>query len=102
MIYVVLLFVAQILRFLKLSQTLWLFVQNDADRNYMVYNVFLDNTIRRHDLLTKRVHMQHFKMNVFWLYLGDNDRAARVLFVQHPREQGESCSQNPSVARVLT
>ena len=35
-------------------------------------------------------------------YLGDNDRAARVLFVQHPREQGEWCSQNPSVARVLT
>ena len=34
--------------------------------------------------------------------LGDNDRAARVLFVQHPREQGEWCSQNPSVARVLT
>ena len=30
-------------------------------------------------------------------YLGDNDRAARVLFVQHPREQGEWCSQNPSV-----
>ena len=36
------------------------------------------------------------------LDLGDNDRAARVLFVQHPREQGEWCSQNPSVARVLT
>ena len=35
-------------------------------------------------------------------HLGDNDRAARVLFVQHPREQGEWCSQNPSVARVLT
>ena len=30
-------------------------------------------------------------------WLGDNDRAARVLFVQHPREQGEWCSQNPSV-----
>ena len=26
---------------------------------------------------------------VVGLYLGDNDRAARVLFVQHPREQGE-------------
>ena len=35
-------------------------------------------------------------------FLGDNDRAARVLFVQHPREQGEWCTQNPSVARVLT
>ena len=34
--------------------------------------------------------------------LGGNDRAARVLFVQHPREQGDWCSQNPSVARVLT
>ena len=35
--------------------------------------------------------------------LGDTDRAARVLFVQHAREQGEWCSsQNPSVARVLT
>ena len=34
-------------------------------------------------------------------WLGDNDRAARVLFVQHPREQGEWCSQNPSAARVL-
>ena len=34
--------------------------------------------------------------------LGDNDRAARVLFVQHPRAQGEWCSQNPSVVRVLT
>ena len=35
-------------------------------------------------------------------YLGDNDQAARVLVVQHPREQGEWCSQNPSVERVLT
>ena len=32
--------------------------------------------------------------------LGDNDRAAMVLFVQHPSEQGEWCSQNPRV--VLT
>ena len=31
----------------------------------------------------------------------DNDWAARVLFVQHAREQGEWCSQNPNVARVL-
>ena len=27
--------------------------------------------------------------------LGDYDRAARVLFVQHPREQGEWLRQNP-------
>ena len=35
-------------------------------------------------------------------YNGDNDRAARVLFVQHPREQGEWLRQNPRYARVLT
>ena len=32
-------------------------------------------------------------------YDGNNDRAARVLFVQHPREQSEWCSQDKSVAR---
>ena len=31
--------------------------------------------------------------------LGDNDRAARVFFIQHPREQGEWWSQNQSVWR---
>ena len=35
-------------------------------------------------------------------YNGNNDRAARVLFVQHPREQGEWLRQNPRYARVLT
>ena len=39
---------------------------------------------------------------IFMELLGDNDRAARVLFIQHPREQGEWCSQNPSVVKVLT
>ena len=34
-------------------------------------------------------------------YLGANDRAASVLFVQHPRKQGEWCSQHPSVVRVF-
>ena len=29
--------------------------------------------------------------------LGDNDRAANVLFVQHPRDQGERRRQNPYV-----
>ena len=33
---------------------------------------------------------------------GNNDRSARVLFVQHPREQGEWLRQNPRYARVLT
>ena len=41
-------------------------------------------------------------INLPIVYLGDNERAARVLFVQHPREQGEWCSQNPSVVSVLT
>ena len=35
-------------------------------------------------------------------YNGNNDRSARVLFVQHPREQGEWLRQNPRYARVLT
>ena len=35
-------------------------------------------------------------------YYGNNDRSARVLFVQHPREQGEWLRQNPRYARVLT
>ena len=35
-------------------------------------------------------------------YLVDNDRSARVLFAQHPREQGEWLCQNPRrSARVL-
>ena len=41
----------------------------------------------------------HPLLYICMVYLGDNDRAARELFVQHPREQGEWCSQNPSVAR---
>ena len=40
----------------------------------------------------------HYGICEMGLFLGDNDRAARVLFVQHPREQGEWCSLNPSVA----
>ena len=44
----------------------------------------------------------HIQVSIAIVELGDNGRAARVLFVQHPREQGEWCSQNLSVARVLT
>ena len=33
--------------------------------------------------------------------LGDNDRAARVLFVQHPQEQSEWLYQSPRYAQVL-
>ena len=36
-----------------------------------------------------------------YILLGANNRAARVLFVLHPREQGEWCSQTPNVASVL-
>ena len=32
-------------------------------------------------------------------YNGNNDRSARVLFVQHPREQGDWLRQNPRYAR---
>ena len=35
-------------------------------------------------------------------YNGNNDRSARVLLVQHPREPGEWLRQNPLYARVLT
>ena len=35
-------------------------------------------------------------------YNGNNDRSARVLFVQHPWEQGEWLRQNPRYAPVLT
>ena len=44
------------------------------------------------------------KISRLWVsyYNGNNDRAARVLFVQHPREQGEWLRQNPRYARVLT
>ena len=35
-------------------------------------------------------------------YNGNNDRFARVLFVQHHREQGEWLRHNPRYARVLT
>ena len=48
----------------------------------------------------------NFRVNIanLWVscYNGNNDRSARVLFVQHPWEQGEWLSQNPSVTRVLT
>ena len=47
----------------------------------------------------------NFRENItnLWVscYNGNNDRSARVLFVQHPREQGEWLRQN-SYARVLT
>ena len=35
-------------------------------------------------------------------YNGNNDRSARMLFVQYPREQVEWLHQNPRYARVLT
>ena len=34
--------------------------------------------------------------------MGNNDGSARVLFVQHPREQDEWLRQNPRYAGVLT
>ena len=43
----------------------------------------------------------NFRENIanLWVscYNGNNDRSARVLFVQHPREQGKWLRQNPSV-----
>ena len=48
----------------------------------------------------------NFRENIanLWVscYNGNDDRSARVLFVQHPREQGEWLRQNPCYARVLT
>ena len=48
----------------------------------------------------------NFRENIanLWVscYNGNNDRSVRVLFVQHPREQGEWLRQNPRYARVLT
>ena len=48
----------------------------------------------------------NFRENIanLWVscYNGNNDRSARVLFVQHPREQGEWLRQSPRYARVLT
>ena len=48
----------------------------------------------------------NFRENIANLWVscfnGNNDRSARVLFVQHPREQGEWLRQNPRYARVLT
>ena len=35
-------------------------------------------------------------------YNGNNDQSAHMLFVQHPREQGEWLHQNTRYARVLT
>ena len=47
-----------------------------------------------------------FRENIanLWVscYNGNDVRSARVLFVQHPREQGEWLRQNPRYARVLT
>ena len=74
------------------------------------YEVFM---VRILEEIDRAIMASHCTCSAFWsicsvtwrewgLWLGDNDRAARVLFVQHPREQGEWCSQNPSVARVLT
>ena len=48
----------------------------------------------------------NFRKNIanLWVscYNGNNYRSARVLFVQHPREQGEWLRQNSCYARVLT
>ena len=48
----------------------------------------------------------NFRENIanLWVscYNGNNDRSARELFVQHPREQGEWLRQNPRYARVST
>ena len=38
---------------------------------------------------------------MFKYNLKDNDRATRVFFVQHPREQGEWCNQNPERNEVF-
>ena len=48
----------------------------------------------------------NFRENIanLWIscYNGNYDRSARVLFVQHPRQQGEWLRQNRRHARVLT
>ena len=48
----------------------------------------------------------NFRENItnLWVscYNGNNDWSARVLFVQHPREQGEWLRHNPRYAQVLT
>ena len=38
----------------------------------------------------------------FRLYLGDNDRAARVLFVQHPRVLDEQHPSRPVIIPIIT
>ena len=48
-----------------------------------------------------RIPVKLFANLWFSCYNGNNDRAARVLFVQHPQEQGEWLRQNPRYARVL-
>ena len=42
-----------------------------------------------------------WKYRHLWVscYNGNNDQSVRVLFVQHPREQGEWLRQNPRYAR---
>ena len=48
----------------------------------------------------------NFRANIASLWVscfnGNNNRSARVLFVQHPREQGEWLRWKPRYARVLT
>ena len=61
---------------------------------------------------TRWPRLQFSESNVVWIsvkisricecYNGNNDRSAQVLFIQHPREQGEWLRQNPHYARVLT
>ena len=54
---------------------------------------------RKLSQLTDTIYRRKYSRSLLMLcFLGDNDRAARVLFVQQSREQGEWCSQNPNFA----
>ena len=83
------------------SVRLLLFKYRGGDNAHWIFNNKMAATAVQWELCGT-----NFRENIanLWVscYNGNNDRSARVLFVQHPREQGEWLRQNPRYAQFLT
>ena len=83
------------------SVRLHLFKYRGGDNAHWISKNKMASTVVQWELCGTNFHENI--MN-WWVlcYNGNNDRSARVLFVQHLREQGKWLRQNPPYARVLT
>ena len=86
-----------------LVQSMWLhlFKYRGGDNAHWISKNKMAVTVVQWELCGTNFHVNIANL---WVscYNANNDRSARVLFIQHPREQGEWLRQNPCYTWVLT